>query len=166
MSKDITNLIEESVDVALDSLLLEGGIIYRTQDERNNEGDYYIHVHVGDSAIPKDGPSAGIPLLWALLGRLINESIQPNLGATGEIDLQLGILGAVGGIREKAIAAHRAGIKRFIISCDNERDLDEVPWEIKDKIQFVPKRFWWETLEEAFPHNQHIRSYIEKRRNS
>lgn len=165
-SKDITNLIEESVDLALDNLLLEGGVLYRKPEERISEGEYHIHVHVGDSAIPKDGPSAGVPILWAILGLLINEPIQPNLGATGEIDLRLGILGAVGGIREKAIAADRAGIKRFIISKENERDLKEVPWELREKIQFVPKRFWWETLEEAFPQNPVIKSYVEKRRSS
>lgn len=165
-SKDITNLIEESVDLALDNLLLEGGLLYRKPEERISEGEYHIHVHVGDSAIPKDGPSAGVPILWAILSLLINEPIQPNLGATGEIDLRLGILGAVGGIREKAIAAHRAGIKRFIVSKENERDLDEVPWEIKEEIQFITKRFWWETLEEAFPQNPLIKSYVEKRRSS
>lgn len=165
-SKDITNLIEESVDLALDNLLLEGGVLYRKPEERILEGEYHIHVHVSDSATPKDGPSAGVPILWAILGILINEPIQPNLGATGEIDLRLGILGAVGGIREKAIAAHRAGIKRFIISKENERDLKEVPWELREEIQFVFKRFWWETLEEAFPQNPLVKSYVEKRRSS
>lgn len=162
--KGVSNLIEESIHIALDSILLEGGILDDWQKE--NKGDYFIHVHVGDMDIPKDGPSAGVPLLWALLGLLISEPIQPNLGATGTIDLRLGRLGVVGGIREKSIAARRAGIKRFIISKENERDLDEVPWEIKEETQFVMKRFWWETLEEAFPQNPLIKKYIEKRQSS
>lgn len=166
ISNDMTNMIEESVDVAFDGLMLEGGMLHRSPEDREREKDYYIHVHFGDYAVPKDGPSAGIPILWALFGRMQGKSIQPNLGATGEIDLTLGVIGAVGGIREKAIAAHRAGIKRFIIPEDNARDLDEVPEEIKKEIEFLPKRFWWDALLEAFPGDEVILSYIASHRSS
>ncbi|MBI2056493.1 MAG: AAA family ATPase [Candidatus Sungbacteria bacterium] len=165
-SHDISNLIEESVDVAFDSLMLENGVLSRSIVEREREKEYYVHVHVGDSATPKDGPSAGIPILWALYSLFQGKPIQPNLGATGEIDLKLGVIGAVGGIREKALAAYRAGIKRFIIPEDNARDLDEIPEEIKREIEFLPKRFWWDALLEAFPDDDLILSYREAQKNS
>lgn len=164
ISKDIINLIEESTDVALDSLIMEGGILHETTEKLLQEGEFYIHVHINDMASPKDGPSAGIPLLYALYGCLTKQSIQPNLGATGEIDLRLGNIGTVGGIREKSIAAHRAGIKKFVIPQDNERDLDEVPPEIKEQIEFLPRRYWWDALMEAFPGDELIKAYSEKRR--
>lgn len=165
--RDITNLIEESVDVALDSLVLEDGVLYRAPKKASlRKKDFYIHVHVGDSATPKDGPSAGIPMLWALYSCLTKQPIQPKLGATGEVNLRLGPIGAVGGIREKAIAAHRAGITRFIIPEYNRQDLDEVPNEVKERVEFLPKRFWWEALLEAFPNDRRLQQFVAKKQSS
>ena len=134
-----------------------------TQRTSAHKKDFYIHVHVTDSAMPKDGPSAGIPMLWALYSCLTKQPIRPKLGATGEVNLRLGSIGAVGGIREKAIAAHRAGITRFVIPEHNRRDLDEVPSEVKEKVEFLPKRFWWEALLEAFPGDKRLQQFVAKK---
>lgn len=163
---DVNNLIEETVDVAFDSLVSEGGLLSRMFDGETKGKECYIHVHVRDEAVPKDGPSAGLPILGALYGLLQNKSIQPHLGATGEIDLRLGRIGAVGGIREKALAAYRAGIKRFIIPEDNARDLDEIPEEIKNEIEFLPKRHTLDALLEMFPDDELILAHIASHRSS
>lgn len=157
----INNLIEESIDTALDSLILEGGILCLTPEERQSGGEYYIHVHVRDGASPKDGPSAGVPMLWSMYSLLTNQSIQSNIGATGEIDLSLGVISPVGGIRDKALAAYKAGIKKFIIPKANERNLEDVPSEIKEKMEIVPVLSVWETLKIVFPNDQRITQRIE-----
>lgn len=163
---NVNNVIEESVDVAFDSLMFEGGILHQTEQTREKEKEFHVHVHISDNAVPKDGPSAGIPILAGLYGRMRNKSIQPNLGATGEIDMVMGAIHSVGGIREKSLAAYRAGIKRFIIPEDNIRDLDEIPEEIKKEIEFLPKRSAWDALLAMFPDDELLMSYIESRRSS
>lgn len=157
----MNNLIEESFDVAFDSLMLEGGMLHEPPEERQKKGEFYIHVHIRDGATPKDGPSAGIPAIAAAFGLLTNTPIEPFVGATGEIDLKLGILEPIGGLKEKALAAHHAGIKRFVIPKDNERDLEEVPAEIKSDIAFIPCRSVWKALLEFFPNNERILRHIE-----
>lgn len=163
----INNLIEESIDVALDSLILEGGILYETPEERKTQGEFYIHVHVrGDGAAPKDGPSAGIPAIAGLYGLLKNKSIQPHTGATGEIDLSLGFTGPIGGLKEKALAAQKAGIKKIIIPKENEVDLEDIPLEIKSQIEFIPRRLIWEALLDFFPGDETLIEYLTKREKS
>ncbi len=157
----INNLIEESFDVAFDGLMLEGGIFHEPPEDRQKRGEFYIHVHIRDGATPKDGPSAGIPARAAAFSLMANTPIQPYVGATGEIDLRLGMLEPIGGLKEKALAAHRAGIKRFVIPKDNERDIDEVPPEIKSEVEFIPCRSVWRALLEFFPNNELILKHIE-----
>lgn len=157
----INNLIEESFDVAFDCLMLEGGILHEPRGERKTKGEFYIHIHIRDGATPKDGPSAGIPAIVSAFSLLTQTSIQPHVGATGEIDLKLGILEPIGGLKEKALAAHRAGIKRFVIPKDNERDLEDVPAEIKPGITFIPCHSVWQALLEFFPNNEIINRFIE-----
>lgn len=96
---------------------------------------YDIHLHVPSGAIPKDGPSAGITILTSLASLVSRIAINPKLAMTGEISLRGKVL-PVGGIKEKVIAAHRAGVKEIILCEKNKNDLKEVPEEIKTEIQF------------------------------
>ena len=93
-----------------------------------------FHVHVPSGAIPKDGPSAGITLFTALCSLMLGKSVDSKLAMTGEITLR-GAVMPVGGIKEKLIAAHRAGIKKVIMSVENEKDMKEVPLSVKENIQ-------------------------------
>lgn len=95
-----------------------------------------FHIHVPSGSIPKDGPSAGITIFTALCSLVLGKMIDPKLAMTGEITLR-GAVMPVGGVKEKLIAAHRAGIKKIILSKRNEKDLREVPEIVKKDIQFI-----------------------------
>jgi ATP-dependent Lon protease len=97
--------------------------------------DHDIHIHVPAGAIPKDGPSAGVTMLTALTSLLTRKTIKKDLAMTGEITLRGQVL-PVGGIKEKVLAAHRAGIKTIILPKWNEKDLVDISKDIKNKIQF------------------------------
>ena len=94
-----------------------------------------FHVHVPSGSIPKDGPSAGITIFTALCSLVLGKVVDPKLAMTGEITLR-GAVMPVGGVKEKLIAAHRAGIKRIIMSKRNEKDLKEVPAIVKQEMEF------------------------------
>jgi ATP-dependent Lon protease len=95
-----------------------------------------IHVHVPAGAIPKDGPSAGVAMFVSLASLLRREPVQPNIAMTGEISLR-GLVLPVGGIKEKTIAAARAGIKRVILPARNRRDLEDIPQSTRDALEFI-----------------------------
>ena len=99
------------------------------------ETDFHVHIPAG--AIPKDGPSAGITMYSALVSLLTNRPCKPDVAMTGEITLQ-GLVLPIGGLKEKAIAAHRAGIKTIIIPDRNRKDLVEIPEEVRKQIKFIP----------------------------
>jgi ATP-dependent Lon protease len=100
-------------------------------------GEYDIHVHVPAGAIPKDGPSAGIAMFTALVSLLTNRPCRSEVAMTGEITLR-GLVLPIGGLKEKALAAHRAGIKTIIISLRNKKDLVDIPADVRKQIKFVP----------------------------
>jgi ATP-dependent Lon protease len=103
--------------------------------DENFFDEHDIHIHVPAGAIPKDGPSAGVTLLTALVSLLKNKTIHKDLAMTGEITLRGQVL-PVGGIKEKMLAAHRAGIKTILLPKWNEKDLVDLPQKVRDDIQF------------------------------
>ncbi len=98
-----------------------------------------IHIHVPEGAVNKDGPSAGGTITTALISLLKKQFVDKNIAMTGEITLRGRIL-AIGGLKEKVIGAHRANIKKVIIPFENEKDLDEIPVEIRNDIEFITVR--------------------------
>ena len=94
-----------------------------------------IHIHIPAGAIPKDGPSAGVTMLTALVSLLTNNAIKKDLAMTGEITLR-GLVLPVGGVKEKVLAAHRAGIKTIILPKWNEKDLEDIPKKVQQEIEF------------------------------
>ncbi|HJK99630.1 MAG TPA: S16 family serine protease, partial [Polyangiaceae bacterium LLY-WYZ-14_1] len=96
-----------------------------------------VHIHIPAGAMPKDGPSAGVTMMTALVSLLTKIRVRHDVAMTGEITLRGRVL-PVGGIKEKVLAAHRAGIKRVILPERNQADIEEVPQEIRDSLEFFP----------------------------
>jgi ATP-dependent Lon protease len=109
-----------------------------------------LHVHVPAGAIPKDGPSAGVTMATAIVSALKNQPVREDVAMTGEITLS-GLVLPVGGIREKALAARRHGIKTFILPALNKADIAELPPEVSNGMQFVPVSTLEEVLKVALP---------------
>ena len=103
-----------------------------------------IHVHVPAGAIPKDGPSAGVAMFTALVSLLTDQTVRGDTAMTGEISLR-GLVLPVGGIKEKVLAAHRAGIKRVLLPARNQKDFEEIPESARHALEFV----WLETVDDA-----------------
>lgn len=118
--------------------------------------DTDIHVHVPAGATPKDGPSAGVALTTALVSLLNSIPVREDVAMTGEVTLRGQVL-PVGGIKEKALAAHRAGVKTFILPKRNEADLDDLPVNLKEALRFVPVETIDEALEVAMPDEFKVR---------
>lgn len=95
-----------------------------------------VHIHFPAGAIPKDGPSAGVTIITALVSLLTGRRAKPNVAMTGEVTLR-GLVLPVGGIKEKVLAAHRAGVKQVILPLRNKKDLDDIPQNVKEDIKFV-----------------------------
>ncbi len=109
-----------------------------------------LHVHVPAGAIPKDGPSAGVTMATAIVSAARGEPVRSEVAMTGEITLS-GLVLPVGGIREKALAARRYGIKTFVLPEMNEQDLTELPAEVRSQMTFVPARTLEDVLKVALP---------------
>jgi ATP-dependent Lon protease len=103
-----------------------------------------IHVHVPAGAIPKDGPSAGVALYTALLSLVTQRKVRADVAMTGEISLR-GLVLPIGGVKEKTIAAHRAGIRTVLLPARNRRDLEDIPDSVRREVKFV----WMERVEDA-----------------
>jgi ATP-dependent Lon protease len=113
---------------------------------------YDLHVHVPEGATPKDGPSAGVGMCTALVSALTDIPVRCDIAMTGEITLRGEVL-AIGGLKEKLLAAHRGGIKTVLIPYENEKDLEEIPNNIKGKLEILPVKWIDEVLEKALVHS-------------
>lgn len=107
-----------------------------------------IHIHVPEGAVPKDGPSAGITIATALVSALTGKPIRKEVGMTGEITLRGRVL-PIGGLKEKTLSAHRAGLTKIILPKDNEKDIDDIPQSVRENLQFVPVTHVDEVLKHA-----------------
>jgi ATP-dependent Lon protease len=126
-------------DVMKESATAALSFIRSNTKELGIDADFFskhdVHIHVPAGAIPKDGPSAGVSMLTALTSLFKGKPIAKKLAMTGEITLRGQVL-PVGGIKEKVLAAHRAGIKTIILPEWNEKDLEDIPQKVRDAIQF------------------------------
>ena len=100
-----------------------------------NKNDF--HIHVPEGAVPKDGPSAGITIATAIYSAVSQKYVKKNVGMTGEITLR-GYVLPIGGLKEKSIAAHRSGLKTILIPKDNEKDIEDIPQEVRDALKIIP----------------------------
>jgi len=110
-----------------------------------------VHIHVPEGATPKDGPSAGVGMCTSLVSALCDIPVRSDVAMTGEITLRGEVL-PIGGLKEKLLAAHRGGITKVLIPQENEKDLAEIPKNIKDKLTIVPVKWIDEVLQQALTH--------------
>ena len=133
MTGSLGDVMKESANLAFDYIKANYEK-FNIDYEKLEKND--IHIHVPEGAIPKDGPSAGVTITTTILSLLTNTSIHSNVAMTGEMTLRGKVL-AIGGLREKVIGAHRNGIRKIFIPTTNEKDLDEIPEDIKKEIDFI-----------------------------
>ena len=110
--------------------------------------DHDIHIHVPEGATPKDGPSAGVTMVTALVSAFTQKAVNREVGMTGEVTLRGRVL-PIGGLKEKSISAHRAGLKMVIMPKENEKDLEDIPESVKQDITFIPVSTVDEVLQQA-----------------
>ncbi len=132
LTGQIGDVMKESATAAF-SLIRSRAESLGIDGQRLAESD--IHIHVPAGAVPKDGPSAGIAMFTALASLLMNKPVKHDVAMTGEITLR-GLVLPIGGLKEKTLAAKRAGIKHVIIPRRNEKDLPDLPQEVKDTLEF------------------------------
>lgn len=129
--------------------------------DANFHEKFDLHIHVPEGATPKDGPSAGVGMCTALVSVLTNIPVRADVAMTGEITLRGQVL-RIGGLKEKLLAAHRGNIKTVVIPADNERDLTEIPDNIKADLEIVPVRWIDEVLEHALQYQPTPVSEVDK----
>ena len=112
---------------------------YKTKD---------IHIHATESAVPKDGPSAGVTITTALISALTNRPVRRDVAMTGEVSIRGRVL-AIGGLKEKAMAAYRGGVKRVFIPHDNIPDIDDVDAKVRENIEFIPVQYVTDIIDKA-----------------
>jgi ATP-dependent Lon protease len=141
LTGQLGDVMKESAQAAL-SIVKNRAAVLGIDESRFERTD--IHIHVPAGATPKDGPSAGVAMFMALVSLMTERTIRSDTAMTGEISLR-GLVLPVGGIREKVVAAARAGLKRVMLPARNRRDYDDIPEEVRGELEFV----WLERVEEA-----------------
>lgn len=133
LTGNLGNVMKESASIAFD-YVKANATRYGIDPEVFNKND--VHIHVPEGAVPKDGPSAGIALSVAITSTFMHKPVLSNVAMTGEVTLRGNAL-AIGGLKEKSLAAYRSGIKKILIPRENERNLHDIPQVVKDNIEFV-----------------------------
>jgi len=147
LTGQLGEIMRESAGAAL-SFIRTNAAALEIDDDYFSQHD--IHIHVPAGAIPKDGPSAGVTMLTALVSLITSKTIRKNLAMTGEITLRGQVL-PVGGIKEKVLAAHRAGVKTVILPDWNKRDVEEIPEKVRGEIEFHFAKKMIDVLKIALP---------------
>ncbi|MFH0998107.1 MAG: endopeptidase La [Pseudomonadota bacterium] len=146
LTGQLGDVMQESARAAMSYARTKLGVLGIEENVFENQD---VHIHVPSGATPKDGPSAGIAMATALISILSNKPVNKYVAMTGEITLRGRVL-PIGGLKEKALGALRAGIKTIVIPEKNRRDLDEIPLYVKKKINFIPVKNMSEVLDIAF----------------
>ncbi|MGL4949851.1 MAG: endopeptidase La [Anaeroplasmataceae bacterium] len=139
------DVMKESAQAAL-SFVKTNAAKFNIDSKIFDEND--IHIHVPEGAVPKDGPSAGVTMTTAIVSSLTNRKVDSLLGMTGEVTLRGQVL-PIGGLKEKAIAAHRSGLKTIIIPFENERDVADIPNEVASQLEIIPVKNVLEVIQRA-----------------
>ena len=141
LTGQLGEVMKESAQAAL-SIVKNGAATFDIEAARFDRID--IHIHVPAGATPKDGPSAGVAMFMALVSLMTERTVRSDTAMTGEISLR-GLVLPVGGIKEKVVAAHGAGIRRVMLPARNRKDFDDIPEEVRKQVEFV----WLERVEQA-----------------
>ncbi|MEE8244054.1 MAG: endopeptidase La, partial [Pseudomonadales bacterium] len=139
------DVMQESISAALTFVRSRGAAFGVSEDYHEK---YDLHIHVPEGATPKDGPSAGIGMCTAVVSVVTGIAVRADIAMTGEITLRGQIL-PIGGLKEKLLAAHRGGVRHVIIPSENERDLKEIPDNVKDNLTIHPVKWMDQVLELA-----------------
>ncbi len=145
LTGSLGEVMKESASIALS--FIKSNYEYFKIDYKTFKNN--IHIHVPEGAVKKDGPSAGIALTLVLISLLSNKKIPTDIALTGEITLRGEVL-PIGGLKEKSIGAVKAGVKKIFIPIDNEKDLEEIPIEVKDNVEFILVNNFFEVYEQVF----------------
>ncbi|MBQ1356277.1 MAG: endopeptidase La, partial [Solobacterium sp.] len=145
LTGQLGDVMKESAEIAIDYVKAHAR-------ELNIDPQFFdshdIHIHVPEGAVPKDGPSAGVTMTTALVSALSNTPVHSDLAMTGEVTLRGNVL-PIGGLREKSLAANRAGITKIVIPKANMRDMEDIPDAVKEHVKFVPVETMSQVLKEA-----------------
>jgi ATP-dependent Lon protease len=147
LTGQLGSVMQESAKAARSFLLSQSAELGIEPQRIENAG---VHLHVPAGSIPKDGPSAGVTIVTALASLYAQCPVRSDTAMTGEITLS-GLVMPVGGIKEKVLAAHRAGISRVILPQENEKDLQELPEHVRQAMEFIPARHIEDVLRAAIP---------------
>lgn len=158
LTGQLGQILQESAKIALSWVRSQANLlgISGSDDDESIVSKIDVHLHCPAGAIPKDGPSAGVAIVAALVSLFTKQPIPADLGMTGEVTLR-GLVLPVGGIKEKLVGAHRAGLRRIILPAKNRREVEhEVPQEIKQQLDIVYVESLWEALAQCFPKQSYL----------